>query len=349
MQPLDLKTVPARIVGRTDLLQDLAAALMPMLKGTPVDVELVGPTGTGKTTCISALLRALPEAIARPVSFDHVIIDCNASQRASGIVIAILQAFSPAYPAKGFSLELMLEDVARLVKARGRPLVVVLDDHHLLRKGEEILQALSDLRTRHQVPLSLVVVREVPMDTLAFPRILVRPYTAVQARAIVAAHAEQTGLRLSPKAVETLAGATRRGGIKRAMLALQACQESGETTQAGARTAVATCDGRFNQRRLDAYSDHHLFILRALCGSPGPMRSRRLRDAYWQEAQLRHEKPLANVQFLKYVAQLARAGFLEVKPLRGGEPGGALAVTLLALDRTVALAEVDAALMHRNA
>ena len=346
---LELQTAPARIVGRAELLQDLAALLAPMLKGSSVDVELAGPTGTGKTTCIRALLKAFPEAIARPGAFDHVILDCKASQRTSGIVIALLQAFSPTYPAKGFSLDLMLEDVARLIKARGRPLVVVLDDHHLLRSGDEPLRVLGELRNRHRLPLSLVVVREFPMDVPAFHRITVGPYTAAQAKAIVAAHAQQAGLRLTPKAIEALARATRRGGIKRTMLALQACRDSGEATQARAAAAVAACDARFNQVRLDACSDHHLFILRSLCPSSGPMSSRRLRDAYWQEAQSRNEKPLANVQFLKYVGQLARAGFLEVKPLRGGQPGGALSVTLLAVDRAVALAEVDRALEHRNA
>lgn len=353
---LDLDTMPPQLPARTKLLQELGRIFAPFASSQNVDLEVVGPTGSGKTTTVKAFLAALPAALAWPGNLDHVVVNCTPGLRPSGVLVAILRTFSPAYPGKGFSLQAMMEDLANLLKTRGKPLVVVLDDHHWMRNGDEILTALAELRLRRQLALSLIVVRETPLEGQSgMVRVVVKPYTAAQAREVVTCRAREALMErsLSPGAIEAIAQVCLQGGMKRAMLALRSCRETLQTkprvTRPDATRLAKDTDARFNQFRLEPFSDHHLFILRALVLSPHAMRSRRLRDAYSIEAESRHEKPLANVQFLKYVTQLARSGFLDVKPLRGGVPGGALSVELVCQDRHVALAEVEKALDKRGA
>lgn len=355
--PLDLETLPTRIPARLDLLAKLGELFRPLATAhASVDVQVVGPTGTGKSTLVRTFLHGLQTALGWQDGLDVTRITCRPGMRISAAVGSVLRNFCPHYPTKGFSEKAILADLAQLVKARGTHLVLALDDLHCMRDAAALMLALDTLRTEHKLGLSIIAIGERPhTGPHPFATLDVPPYTRREALEVVSFRALECGVgqALTRAALEAVASVGSREGMKPAILGLRACrdllQAKPSIGKADAVQLLQCIHPRFNGVRLDPLKDHHLIILRAAASAPAmPMRSRRLREAYEREAQSRHEKPLANVQFLKYVDQLTRGGFLDTKPLRGDGPGGALAVTLLC-PSDLALAEVDKALESRGA
>ncbi len=356
--PLDLETLPTRIPARLDLLAKLGEFFRPLATGhASVDVQVVGPTGTGKSTLVRTFLLGLQMALGwQDGRLDVTRITCRPGMRISGAVGSVLRTFCPHYPTKGFSEKTILADLAQLVKARGTHLVLALDDLHCMRDAAALMATLDTLRTEHKLGLSIIAVGERPQTgPHPFAILNVPPYTSREALEVISFRALECGVGhvFSRGALEAVASVGSQQGMKPAILGLRACRDMLQTkpsiNKLDAVHILRLIHSRFNWVRLDALTDHHLMILRAAACAPStPIRSRRLREAYELEAQSRHEKPLANVQFLKYVDQMTRSGFLDTKPLRGDGPGGALAVTLLC-PAALALTEVDKALDSRGA
>lgn len=343
----DLETFPTHLPARSQALEKLGTWFRCLAQGGTADVQLVGPSGSGKTAVARAFLAALPDVLGWPRnSIDCISVTCTPAMRSSGALTAMLRTFTPSYPTKGFSREALVTDLRNLLHARGKPAVILLDDHDVLRHGTEILQLLRGIRTAGQVALSLLIVRRTPLEAADCALVPLPSYTLKEARLVVASRTG--GVVLTPAALDVLAAAAVKDGMKRAIGALASCG-AGPVTKADAKRLVKAAHPLLNPASLDKLSDHHLMILRALAHAKGPMRSRHLRDAYTAEANSHHEKAFANVQFLKYVDQLKRAGFVDVKPLRGnGMRGGALEVSLLA-PADLALGQVDLALDARSA
>jgi hypothetical protein len=317
------------LVGRADVLEQVRAHLAKR----PGDLQVVGGPGVGKTTMLRALLAELSAA-----GNDCIAVTCTPTMRPAAILLQILRAYTPSYPLAGFSQNAMATDLERLLQARGRPVIVLLDSHDALRDGKKALDILRAL----QAPVRLVLARRTPLGDSDLQTVTIPAYTKAQAREVLVRHA---AVPLSAGVLDLLAATAAKDGMTRALAALAAIR--GPVGKGEAIRIIQSAHDRFNQPALCRLTDHHLFILQALAQQTGPMRSRHLRHAYTAVANANKEKARANVQFLKYVDQLARGGFVDVKPLRGnGMPGGALAVTMRCPPE-VARREVEAALLRR--
>lgn len=319
------------LVGRAETLAQLRAHFA---NKCPGDLQVVGGPGVGKTTVMHSFLGELSGH-----GVDSVAVSCKPGMRTAAILIQILRAYTPHYPTAGFSQHAMATDLERLLKARGRPLVVMLGSHDVLRDGSDVLCTLHAL----QSTVTVVLTRRTPLNDPGLPSLTIPRYTRAQARQVLA---QQATVPMSPAALELLAETACKDGMTRALMALASIR--GPISKAEVARLVRGAHDRFNQSALGQLTDHHLFVLHALAQHDGPMRSRHLRDAYTAVANANKEKGRANVQFLKYVDQLARGRFVDVQPLRGnGMPGGALAVTLLC-EPDVAIREVEAVLAQRT-
>lgn len=316
---------------RIELAQQLIRRLEPLRAGSPVHVQVVGRPGCGKGQTTKAVL----DGVAREWTVDFALVQCHPAMRVSGVVSSILRTFCPTYPTKGFSLTALTTDLRNLMQARNRNLLVMLDNLDVLADPERAVEGLQALS------ISIVATGQDQVGGLAV--LEAKAPTRREKRAAMLARADQLGVQLASSVQNLLDEAPLADGLE----ALEALA-GGRPKKSDARMALDAVANARLVARLDALSDHHLMILEALASQAGPMRSRRLRDAYTQQANAHHEKAVANVQFLKYVDQLRRVHVLDVAPMRGGSRGGALAVTLIGAEDAIRRA-VQAAWLARAA
>jgi cell division control protein 6 len=126
---------PETIHYRDIQLRQLAGALSPALQGArPINANLRGPPGTGKTTCVRRIFNELEETTSRVVP---VFVNCENVNTAFRVFSAVFERlFGHQPPLSGIPVQRLTDPIAAELIQRKAVLIVCLDDaHHLSQAG----------------------------------------------------------------------------------------------------------------------------------------------------------------------------------------------------------------------
>jgi cell division control protein 6 len=139
IKTLDFDYVPDDLPHREEQLRLLAQMFKPLLVGTPQNVIIKGPVGSGKTV-LSKKFCSDFTLIARRQGriIDYVHINCRRRSSDAMVLLGVLTHFDPRFPDRGFSVEEMLQVLHRNLQRRGSQLLLVLDEADALIKKTRI-------------------------------------------------------------------------------------------------------------------------------------------------------------------------------------------------------------------
>jgi archaeal cell division control protein 6 len=152
--------LPEEVVHREREIRDLAFCLKPASGGKqPQNVVIMGPPGTGKTTCAKSVLRQLSEYSQAPLP---VYINCWETPTRFGILNAILGELGEMMPRRGIAADEIMSRLFSFAKNLRRVPVVVLDEADRLFSteygNEQVLYDLARASEVHSVPLGIIAI-----------------------------------------------------------------------------------------------------------------------------------------------------------------------------------------------
>jgi len=156
--------VPEAPVGRESLITQLHAALEPIThRNPPVNVALVGPPGTGKTTTVTTALDQLEE----DSRVTTAVINCwQYNTRPALLTELLIQLGYPA-PRKGRPVDERLSTLREwLAKSDGA--VIALDEFDRLTDQTDVIYDLREIAAQTENHLGLVLVSNHPPKTFQF-------------------------------------------------------------------------------------------------------------------------------------------------------------------------------------
>lgn len=166
LQILDFDYIPEELPHRDGQLRQLAQLFKPLLSDVPQNVVICGPVGTGKTV-ITKRFCAKFTAIARKQGkhVDYVHINCRKRSTNSMVLLGVLNHFDPRFPDRGFSVQEMLQVLARQLQRRETQLLLVLDeaDALLSKEGSNLIYDLTrfgDESLKDANPVSIIMVSQ---------------------------------------------------------------------------------------------------------------------------------------------------------------------------------------------
>ena len=128
---------PETIHYRDQELRQLAGALSPSLHGaSPINANLRGPPGTGKTTCVRRIFNELEETTRSVVP---VFVDCKSTNTAFRVFAVVYEQFFGQKPhLSGIPLQRLTDPIAAELTERKAILIVCLDDANYLRHNGQL-------------------------------------------------------------------------------------------------------------------------------------------------------------------------------------------------------------------
>ncbi len=136
--------VPDELPHRDEQIRKLATVLAPALRGSrPSNVFIYGLTGTGKTAVAKYVLRKLAEKGGDKLL--HVYINCRQSNTNYRVLSELANGIGVKVPFTGIATSEVMKRVLTGLEARGRVVIVVLDeiDHLVKRSGDDVLYFLT--------------------------------------------------------------------------------------------------------------------------------------------------------------------------------------------------------------
>lgn len=146
------------IVGRESELEQIAAAVRPLThNSTPEDVMVVGPPGTGKTSCINHVLSRLEEQ----TGVKGVYINCWQHNTRPALLAHLLIELGHMVPRKGRAVDSLLARLREWLD-KNRGVVVVLDEFDQLGDATEVIYDLKQVGHDADHDLGVVMVCNEP-------------------------------------------------------------------------------------------------------------------------------------------------------------------------------------------
>ena len=135
---------PETIHYRDIQLRQLAGALSPALQGArPINANLRGPPGTGKTTCVRRIFNELEETTSRVVP---VFVNCENVNTAFRVFSAVFERlFGHQPPLSGIPIQRLTDPIAAELIQRKAVLIVCLDDAHNLSQAGHLDMVIRSL------------------------------------------------------------------------------------------------------------------------------------------------------------------------------------------------------------
>ena len=172
LQVLDFDYVPEQLPHREGQLRQLAQLFRPLLSNVSQNAVICGPVGTGKTVIAKRFCTQFT-AIARKQGkhIEYVHINCRKRSTNSMVLLGVLNHFDPRFPDRGFSVQEMLQVLARQLQRRETQLLLVLDEADALLKkdGSNLIYDLtrfSDESVKQTNPVSIIMISQ--KDVLPF-------------------------------------------------------------------------------------------------------------------------------------------------------------------------------------
>jgi cell division control protein 6 len=166
IKTLDFDYVPDDLPHREEQLRLLAQMFKPLLVGTPQNVIIKGPVGSGKTV-LSKKFCSDFTLIARRQGriIDYVHINCRRRSSDAMVLLGVLTHFDPRFPDRGFSVEEMLQVLHRNLQRRGSQLLLVLDEADALikKQGSNLIYNLTrftDESIKNSNPVSIIMISQ---------------------------------------------------------------------------------------------------------------------------------------------------------------------------------------------
>lgn len=119
--------IPETIHFRDNHLRELAIALSPTLQGlTPINANLRGPAGAGKTTCVRRIFRELEETSSNVVP---VFVNCESMGTAFRVFATVFEhLFGHQPPLSGIPIQRLTDPIAAELIRRKAVLIICLDE-----------------------------------------------------------------------------------------------------------------------------------------------------------------------------------------------------------------------------
>ena len=135
---------PETIHYRDQELRQLASALSPALHGaSPVNANLRGPPGTGKTTCVRRIFAELEETTTGAVT---VFVNCENVNTTFKVFTAVFEQTIGHQPHQsGIPMQRLTDPIAEKLTEEKKILIVCLDDAHYLAHNGQIEHIIRSL------------------------------------------------------------------------------------------------------------------------------------------------------------------------------------------------------------
>lgn len=327
--------LPARLPHRDAELEDIAAALEPLLRGGRARAVFVhGGPGTGKTASVRHVARELEEATTRARC---LYVNCFEHGTRHSVLARLAVFLGAPVPRRGVATDEVLEEVAgQLARADFAPVLVLDEVDQLLREGEGSRLLYDLLRMeggRNRVALVLISNDETSLARLdgrvkssLQPRAVpFAPYTPPQLKDILRA---RCAAGFAPGVVEeevinvAAAHAAKNGGDAR--IAIQAVWNAGRlaeregadrVTLAHLRAALEGVSSRAVEKtapHLDAHEKRLLALLQE---------GERFAGDLYAAYRKGFSHPLSERALRKKIARLQAAGLVKARPASKGSRG----------------------------
>ncbi len=145
-KPLSYDYLPPELPHRETQMRDMERLFEKVKEGGARNMMLRGRVGTGKTASARLFTDSFTEDMAgkgkRVVS---AYVNCRSRSSSHAVLLTIARAFSPQFPAAGFSEDYMMDAIKTHLENSGAHLIVILDevDYLLRRAGSDIIYKLS--------------------------------------------------------------------------------------------------------------------------------------------------------------------------------------------------------------
>jgi len=166
LHTLDFDYVPEELPHRSSALKKLAQFFKPLLTNVAQNAIIYGPVGTGKTVMAKKFCTELT-TIARKQNktIEYVHLNCRKRSTDAMVMLGILNHFDKGFPDRGFSVQEMLQVLAKQLKRKEAQLLLVLDevDALLKKSGSDLLYDLTrftDETLETDNPISLLLISQ---------------------------------------------------------------------------------------------------------------------------------------------------------------------------------------------
>lgn len=326
--PLQSHYIPASFQYRAQALEQLRAVLNSPAKTGPFAFHLRGATGTGKTHLLHFLLNQ--ESSSKLTSY----IPCHRLNTEYKALKQIYRDVTNDSPQDGYhtaALQRTIENRTTEVKP-----IIVLDDLEFLLEndGDDLLYFLSRLET----DLTIIPVSSPAIDlqdrlesrtysSLQPAQITLDLYTADERYQILAARARNalTEHSLQRAALSTLASATTHLGKALHWMRTAAATTDTAVTESHLIETRGQAAISYAEQTLDAFTDHHLVLYRALLdqqqASEGRLRSGTVYDAYRDRCRRTGLDELSHRRISDFLTHLEYLDLIAVDYHYGGQKG----------------------------
>ena len=137
--------VPDTITGRTKEIQEIVGTIQPLLEKMKSDnLFIYGPTGVGKTLCVTHVLKNLSEMSSKVTG---VYINCWVQRTRPAVLYEIIKSVGDFSPRRGLSGDEIMEELNKCLSSYWG-VVVVLDEIDKTKDKEVIYDLLRIIKTR---------------------------------------------------------------------------------------------------------------------------------------------------------------------------------------------------------
>ena len=137
--------VPDTIIGRNSEIREIVGTIQPLLEKMKSDnLFIYGPTGVGKTLCVTHVLKNLSETSSKVTG---VYINCWVQRTRSAVLYEIIKSVGDFSPRRGLSGDEIMEELNKCLSSYWG-VVVVLDEIDKTKDKEVIYDLLRVIKTR---------------------------------------------------------------------------------------------------------------------------------------------------------------------------------------------------------